>query len=155
MDTQASLLEENKKLKEQLEKERLTSTQSEKTLNEILAQQSVRPSKQGLGFNPRNNKKKANPPKKINFVQEGHKEDGNANKVVEEGSATRGNPNHHFAGKFNPSYVLCKGMEGDVYAKYVGPRDGYAYRWYSIYVPKALVTNAKGPILKWVPKPKK
>ena len=71
-----------------------------------------------------------------------------------ESSASSGNSNHYFAGKFNPSYVLCKGTKGDVYAKYVGPRNGYAYRWYSIYVPKVLVTNVKGPIDKWVPKSK-
>ena len=132
-------------LKEQLEKERLTSTQSEKTLDEILAHQNVRPPKQGLGFNPRDNKKKANPSKKVNFVREGHKEVGNGKKDGEERNAIRGNPNHHSAGKFNPSYVLCKGTKGDVYAKYVGPRN--AFRWYSIWVPKSLVTNSKGPIL--------
>jgi hypothetical protein len=56
------------------------------------------------------------------------------------------------AGKFNPSYVLCNGTQGDVYAKYVGPRSGYAYRWYSIWVPKDIVANAKEPITQWVPK---
>ena len=68
------------------------------------------------------------------------------------GGATRGNPNHKFARKSNPSYVLCKGTQGDVYAKYVGPRNGYAYRWYSIWVPKYLVANAKEPNNRWVPK---
>ncbi|PZO91545.1 MAG: hypothetical protein DI620_05260 [Haemophilus parainfluenzae] len=69
------------------------------------------------------------------FVQEGHKMDDKAKKNVVNGGAIRGNPKHKFAGKFNPSYVLCKGTQGDVYAKYVGPRYGYAYRWYSIWVP--------------------
>jgi hypothetical protein len=87
-------------------------------------------------------------------VQGVHKVDGNVKEKVVNGGATRGNPNHKFAGKFNPSYVLCKGNEGDVYAKYVGPRNGYAYRGYSIWVPKSLVTNAKGPITQWVPKQK-
>ena len=110
--------------------------------------------KQGLGYNPRNNKKETTPPKKINFVREGHKVDGQAKKNVVNGGAVRGNPNHKFAGKTNPSYVLCKGTQGDVYAKYVGTYDGYAYRWYSIWVPKDLVANARGPIAKWVPKSK-
>ena len=76
----------------------------------------------------------------------------NVKKNIVNGGATRGNPNHKFAGDNNPSYVLCKGTGGDVYAKYVGPRNGYAYRWYSIWVPKILVTNARGPIAQWVPK---
>jgi hypothetical protein len=36
---------------------------------------------------------------------------------------------------------------GDVYAKYVGPNDGYI-AW-SIWVPKTLVANKRGPIEKW------
>ena len=151
---QALLVEENKKLKEQLEKERLTHSNKSKVLDGVLAHQKVRAPKQGLGYNPRNAKNGATPFKKINFVQEGHKVDGKAKENVVNGGATRGNPNHKFAGKFNPSYVLCKGTQGDVYAKYVGPRNGYAYRWYSIWVPKDLVANAKGPITQWVPKQK-
>jgi hypothetical protein len=62
-------------------------------------------------------------------------------------------PTHNdFAGKYNPSYVLCRDYNGHVYAKYVGPYDGYI-EW-AIWVPKILVTNAKGPIQKWVPKSK-
>jgi hypothetical protein len=52
------------------------------------------------------------------------------------------------------TYVLCKDTDGNVLARYVGPRDGYAYRWYSIWVPKSLVANARGPISQWAPKPK-
>jgi hypothetical protein len=70
------------------------------------------------------------------------------------GVATRGIPNRKFAGKNNPSYVLCEGTQGDVYAKYIGPRNGYAYRWYSIWVSKVLVANAMEPITQWVPKQK-
>ena len=89
----------------------------------------MRAPKQGIGYDPKNNKKSVIPPKKINFVKEGHKLDDKAKESSVNGGATRGNPNHKFAGKSNPSYVLCKGTQGDVYAKYVGPRDGYAYRW--------------------------
>ena len=63
-------------------------------------------------------------------------------------------PTHNdFVGKYNPSYVLCRAYDGHVYAKYVGPFDGYIE--YAIWVPKILVTNIKGPIQKWVPKSKK
>src|SRR4051812_23943854 len=41
---------------------------------------------------------------------------------------------------------------GDVYAKCVGPYDGYVAS--SIWVLKTLVTNKKGPIEKWIPKSK-
>jgi hypothetical protein len=35
-------------------------------------------------------------------------------------------PTHNnFAGKYNPHYVLCWDYYGYVYAKYVGPYDGY------------------------------
>ena len=135
-------------------KELLSPSNKGKTLDEILASQKKRAPKQGLGYNPKNNKKGAIPHKKITFVKEGHKVDGKAKETIVNGGSTRGNPNHKFLGKFNPSYVLCKGTQGDVYAKYVGPRDGYAYRWYSIWVPKDFVANSKGPIPKWVPKQK-
>jgi hypothetical protein len=62
-------------------------------------------------------------------------------------------PTHNnFAGKYNPHYVLCRDYYGHVYAKYVGPYDGYI-EW-AIWVPKFLVTNKRGPIKKWVPKNK-
>jgi hypothetical protein len=138
---QAILVQEIEKLKDQLEKERL---------DKVLETQKVRPPRQGLGFGV----KQATPPKKMNNVQGTHKVDGNAKKNGEQGGAFEGNPNFKFAGKHNPSYVLCKGQGGYVYAKYVGPRNGYAYREYSIWVPKSLVTNAKEPITQWVPKQK-
>ena len=52
----------------------------------------------------------------------------------------------------NPHYELFTDYYGDVYGRYVGPYDGYIA--YSIWVPKTLVTNMKGPIEKWVPKTK-
>jgi hypothetical protein len=67
--------------------------------------------------------------------------------------ASKNIPMHNnFAGKYNPSYVLCKYDDGYVYARYVGPCNEYAFREYAIWVPKTLVTNVKGPIEKWVPK---
>ena len=52
----------------------------------------------------------------------------------------------------NPSYALCCTNGGHVYAKFVGSYDEYV-AW-SIWVPKNLVTNARGPIREWVPKTK-
>ena len=130
---QALLVEENKKLKELL-----STSNKGKTLDEILANTKVRAPKQGIGYDPKN-KKSAIPPKKITFVKEGHKVDGKAKETIVNGGATRGNPNQKFAEKNNPSYVLCKGTQGDVYAKYVGTRNGYAYRWYSIWVDRKSV----------------
>jgi hypothetical protein len=63
-------------------------------------------------------------------------------------------PSHNnFAGKYNPHYVLLRDYYGDIYAKYVGPYDGYIK--YAIWVPKILVTNKRGPIQRWGPKIKK
>jgi hypothetical protein len=53
---QASLLEENKKLKAQLEKGLISCIQGEKNLNEVLSNQKVNSSRGGLGFNSSNNK---------------------------------------------------------------------------------------------------
>jgi hypothetical protein len=62
-------------------------------------------------------------------------------------------PTHNdFAGKYNPHYVLLRDYYGDVYARYVGLYDSYIE--YAIWVPKILVTNKRGPIQKWGPKPK-
>ena len=148
---QASLIEENKKLKEQLEKSSLTAPKESNILDKVLAHHNVRNYKKGIGYNPRNDKSGANPPNKINFVPQGYKVVGKAKENVVNGGASKGNPNHKFAGDNNPSYVLCKGTQGNVYAKFVGPRN--AFRWYSIWVPKDLVSIAKGPIDRWVPKP--
>ena len=146
---QASLAHENKRLKTQLEKGLVTCIQGEKNLNDLLSQQKGRVSREGLGYNSRSEKAPLQP-KKNKHVQKGHI--GQSNKGTCVGSnATRGIPTHNdFAGKHNPSYVLCKSYDGDVYAKYVGPRNAFVK--YAIWVPKTLVTNVKGPILKWVPK---
>ena len=60
------------------------------------------------------------------------------------GNVTRDNATHdNFAGTSNPHYVLFCDYYRNVYAKYVGPYDGYV-SWY-ILVPKTLVTNKRGP----------
>ena len=69
------------------------------------------------------------------------------------GSAKRGNTTRDdFAGKANPHYILYFDYYGDVYAKYVDPRDGLIAC--SIWVARTLVTNKRGPITKWVPETK-
>ena len=66
------------------------------------------------------------------------------------GKATRGMPTLNKPKEFMlPSYVLRKTKDGEVFAKFVGPRN--AFRFYAIWVPKTLVTNLRGPIAKWVP----
>ena len=51
------------------------------------------------------------------------------------------------------SSPAMKSYDGSVYAKYVGTSYGDDYHW-SIWVPKTLVANKRGPIEKWVPKSK-
>jgi hypothetical protein len=152
------LVEENAKLKEQIEKGLVTCIQGEKNLNELLSNQKEVVAKEGLGFVPKSKKKKNNKikkplPLKEVFVKKGegaHKE--KKNKVVG-GNVKKGNPTpSNKAGDFNPSYVLCRASDGHVYAKFVGSY--YEYIEWSIWVPKTLVTNIKGPIQEWVPKTK-
>ena len=49
-------------------------------------------------------------------------------------------------------HVLSRASDGHVYAKFVC--SPYEYIEWSIWVPKTLVTNIKGPITQWVPKTK-
>ncbi len=51
-----------------------------------------------------------------------------------------------------PLLCVVPCSDGHVYAKFVG--SPYEYIEWSIWVPKILVTNIKGPITKWVPKTK-
>jgi hypothetical protein len=136
----------------------------DKRLDELLNAQKQHGDKTGLGFiskskkkrNKKNNKKKkflvpTPPPKKripndICFDEDGNvfEEEGELVKEVV-GNAKRAMPNHNnFAGKYNPSYVLCRAYDGHVYAKFVGsPNKCIAW---SIWVPKTLVTKKRGPI---------
>ena len=145
------MLEENRFLKAQINKGLMTCAQGQKNLNEILSQHSKVFAKGGLGLDPSTSKKKTSSqkcttPLKKTFVREGHKEKG---KVVS-GKATRGMPTLNKTKEFMPpSYVLRKTKDGEVYAKFVGPRN--AFRFYAIRDPKTLLTNLRGPIAKWVP----
>ena len=147
------LVEENAKLKTQLEKGLVSGIQGKKNLNDLLSNQKEVVAKEGVGFSPKNKKKndktKRPPPLMQTFVREGE----SAPEEKKKNNVKKGNaipPNK--AGDFNPSYVLCRASDGHVYAKFVGSLHEYI-EW-SIWVPKTLVTNIKGPITKWVPKTK-
>ena len=156
---QASLIEENLALHAQLKKGLLTCAQGEKNLNDVLSHHKESFAKEGLGFDPSTSVtkdvtlSKGTTPQKVIFIREGHKDKGK--KKVDEvgvvsGKATRGKPTpNKKKEKMPPSYVLRKAKDGDVYAKFIGPRN--AFRFYAIWVPKTLVTNLRGPIAKWAP----
>ena len=153
------LVEENAKLKEQLERGLVTCIQGEKNLNDLLSNQKEVVAKEGVGFasKPKNKKKndktKRPPPLKQMFVKEGDGATKEKKNNVKGGDVKKGNATpSNKAGDFNPSYVLCRASDGHVYAKFVG--SPYEYIVWSIWVPKTLVTNIKGPISKWVPKTK-
>ena len=140
----ANIIEENARLKNELAK--ASSPQGEKPLYELLQAQKPHIGKEGLGYVAKKKKKNNKNKKKAKPTQ--------AKKItIASDDATRGNtPRTDFAGHANPNYILYVDYYGDVYAKYVGPYDGYIA--YSIWVPKTLVANKRGPIEKWVPKTK-
>ncbi|KAK1683930.1 hypothetical protein QYE76_044778 [Lolium multiflorum] len=133
----ANVIEENARLKDELAK--ASSPQSKLSLDDLLSKQRSNNGKEGLGYGAKAkkaNKQKAKP------AQEKKKD-------ITNGEAPKGKTiNDDDAGNANPHYVLFKDYYGDVYAKYVGPYDGYV-AW-SIWVPKTLVANKRGPIEKWM-----
>ena len=136
-------LEENVMLRKELDK--LGSPKHAMTLDDLLSNQRSYNNKQGLGYVSKTKKK--------NFKKNEKPAQEKIKKVIVGGNAPKGKAtNNDRAGINNPHYTLFKDSYGDVYAKYVGPRNGYAYRWYSIWVPKDLVAIAKEPINRWVPK---
>ena len=95
----------------------------------------------------KNDKTKRPPPLKQTFVKKGEgapKEKKNNVKGVDVKKGNTTSPFSNKAGDFNPSYVLCRASDGHIYAKFVG--SPYEYIEWSIWVPKTLVTNIKGPI---------
>ena len=116
--------------------------------------------KEGLGFvaksKKKNNKKKkvTSPSQNIIFVKEGEVIKEKEPNTIVGGETSRGSTTHNdFVRKYNPSYVLMKSRDGHVYAKYVGTSYGDDYHW-TIWVPKTLVGNKRGPIQGWVLIPK-
>ena len=100
----------------------------------------------------KNDKAKQPPPLKKTFVKEGEGASKEKKNNVKGGGVKKGNATpSNKVGVFNPSYVLCHASDGHVYDKFVG--SPYEYIEWSIWVPKTLVTNIKGPITKWVLKP--
>jgi archaellum component FlaC len=127
----AFLMEENARLKSQV-KEGLANHSKKK--------------------NKKKNKKKkvtsSSPLKAIAYEKEGEK----SSNIV--GIASKGHTDKSsFAGTTNPSYMLSCTKDGHVFARYVG--SSYNDYYWSIWVPKTLVANMRGPIQKWVPKTKK
>jgi hypothetical protein len=139
-------------------------------IDELLSAQKQHGDKMGLGFiskpKKERNKKKENkkknfpipPPSKKRMLNDiCFDEDGNVfeeeGELVKEvvGNVKKAMPNHNsFAGKYNSSYVFFCAYDRHVYAKFVGsPNECIAW---SIWVPKTLVTNKRGPIEKWGPK---
>ena len=123
------------------------------SLDDLLSKQRSPNNKTGLGYasyaNRKSNNKKEMPAEAKNKVFGGKKAPkGNVPKKDHTGPE---NPKKDYTGP-NNHYVLFKNYYGEIYAKYDGPYDGYI-AW-SIWVPKTLVTNMKGPIAKWVPKTK-
>ena len=153
----ALLVEENAKLKKQLEKGLVTCIQGEKNLNNLLSNQKEVVAKEGIGFVPKPKKKKIDktnqpPPLRQTFVKEGEGASKKKKTVKDGGVKKNSTIPSNMAGDFNPSYGLCRASDGHVFAKFVG--SSYEYIEWSIWVPKTLVTNLKGPITKWVPKSK-
>ena len=108
----ASLVEENSRLKAQVEKGLVSSILGDKSLNDLLSSQKEVIGKEGIGFGAVPSKKKnktkgTTPPETIKFVKEGEIPKKNVAKTGEGGRATRGNATPpDFASPSNPSYVL-------------------------------------------------
>ena len=140
-------------MKEQLERGLVSCIQGEKNLNDLLSHQKEVVAKEGVRFSPKSKNKKKNdktkrpPPLKKTFVKEGEGAPKEKKNNAKSGDAKNGKAiSSNKAGDFNPSYVLCHASDGHVYAKFVGSY--YEYIEWSIWVPKTLVTNIKGPIQK-------
>ncbi|KAK1648978.1 hypothetical protein QYE76_066783 [Lolium multiflorum] len=127
---QATILEENVRLKKELVK--FTTTKNKMGLDDLLSKKRSNNQKHGLGYAPK-------PYKKNNYKKEKPAQEKNK-KVTNDGKATSGDrtgPNNH--------YALFIDYYGDVYANYVGHRNGYAYRGYSIWdeTPREFIIFAK------------
>ena len=134
----ANVIEENARLKDELAR-----IKGKGPIDDLLQKQRPLNGKEGLGYvakKKKKNKKKSKP--------------AQAKKnVITSGDATRGETSrNNSAGSNNPHYILFEDYYGVVYATYVGPNVDFID--YSIWVPKTLVANVRGPIEKWGPKSK-
>ncbi|KAK1698143.1 hypothetical protein QYE76_014840 [Lolium multiflorum] len=120
---QATILEENVRLKKELAK--FTTTKNKMGLDDLLSKQRSNNQKHGLGYVPK-------PYKKNNYKKEKPAQEKNK-KVTNDGKAPKGKATSGDRTGPNNHYALFIDYYGDVYANYVGPRNGYAYREYSIW----------------------
>ncbi|KAK1629806.1 hypothetical protein QYE76_004121 [Lolium multiflorum] len=115
---QATTLEENVRLKKELSK--FTTTKNKMGLDDLLSKQRSNNQKYGLGYDPK-------PYKKNNYKKEKPAQEKNK-KVTNDGKAPKGKATSGDRTGPNNHYALFVDYYGDVYANYVGPRNGYAYR---------------------------
>ncbi|KAK1667194.1 hypothetical protein QYE76_055353 [Lolium multiflorum] len=116
-------LEENVRLKKELAK--FTTTKNNMGLDDLLSKQRSNNQKHGLGYVPK-------PYKKNNYKKEKPAQENNK-KVTNDGKAPKGKATSGDRTGPNNHYALFVDYYGDVYANYVGPPNGYAYRGYSIW----------------------
>ncbi|KAK1558015.1 hypothetical protein QYE76_071990, partial [Lolium multiflorum] len=120
---QASILEENVRLTKELAK--FTTAKNKMGLDDLLSKQRSNNQKYGLGYVPKSHKKN-------NYKKEKPAQDKNK-KVTNNGKASKGKATSGDRTGPNNHYALFVDYYGDVYANYVGPPNGYAYREYSIW----------------------
>ncbi|KAK1681111.1 hypothetical protein QYE76_041959 [Lolium multiflorum] len=106
------------RLEEELAK--FTTTKSKMGLDDLLSKQRSNNQKYGLGYDPK-------PYKKNNYKKEKPAQEKNK-KVTNDGKAPKGKATSGDRTGPNNHYALFVDYYGDVYANYVGPRNGYAYR---------------------------
>jgi hypothetical protein len=151
----ASLQKENASLKAQLKKGLVSCIQGKEKLDELLGNQKESFQKEGLGYSPKfkkSNARHGQQKPKTTFVPSGHKANVEKKKEVVGNVAKKSHMTHDKFISMDPSFVLRKGKDGNVFAQYVG--DWSYYVPWTIWVPKVLVTNVRGPIQKWVLKSK-
>ncbi|KAK1566026.1 hypothetical protein QYE76_037644 [Lolium multiflorum] len=119
----ASILEENVRLTKELAK--FTTAKNKMGLDDLLSKQRSNNQKYGLGYVPKSHKKN-------NYKKEKPAQDKNK-KITNNGKASRGKATSGDRTGPNDHYALFVDYYGDVYANYVGPPNGYAYRGYSIW----------------------
>ena len=114
---------------------KFTTAKNKMGLDDLLSKQRSNNQKYGLGYAPK-------PYKKNNYKKEKPTQEKNK-KVTNDGKASKGKATSGDRTGPNNHYDLFVDYYGDVYAQYVGPRNGYAYRRYSIWIPKDLVAITK------------
>nr|ABF97065.1 retrotransposon protein, putative, Ty1-copia subclass [Oryza sativa Japonica Group] len=131
----SALQKQNEKLMGLLHNGLLKCHMGSKALKEYLGYQRDHFNHEGLGYVP--------PPKgKVDKSVLIKKPQGLSNFVKAKSILPNGHASHCF---FDASYVLRKNASGRVVAKYVGPRGKNVSIKRVLWVPKALVTNMRGP----------